>query len=142
MKIKNDNNLKRLALRADSTTFEIEEKVIALLLQKNWVKDFNDETYFGVALRLVIPGDAYVDEVYNAIRSLGIDWILSRDFEAFLSLKIMGDGDCPYCGGELDYAQPLTNANSEVSEEVEVLGHEYRCTHCRREVISIETPNL
>ena len=57
MKIKNDNNLKRLALRADSTTFEIEEKVIALLLQKNWVKDFNDETYFGVALRLVIPGD-------------------------------------------------------------------------------------
>ena len=35
MKIKNDNNLKRLALRADSTTFEIEEKVIALLLQKN-----------------------------------------------------------------------------------------------------------
>lgn len=142
MKIKNDNNLKRLALRADSTTFEIEEKVIALLLQKNWVKDFNDETYFGVALRLVIPGDAYVDEVYNAIRSLGIDWILSRDFEAFLSLKIMGDGDCPYCGGELDYAQPLTNANSEVSEEVEVLGHEYRCTHCRREVISIETTNL
>ena len=142
MKIKNDNNLKRLALRADSTTFKIEEKVIALLLQKNWVKDFNDETYFGVALRLVIPGDAYVDEVYNAIRSLGIDWILSRDFEAFLSLKLMGDGDCPYCGGELDYAQPITNANSEVSEEVEVLGHEYRCTHCRREVISIDTPNL
>ena len=102
MKIKNDNNLKRLALRADSTTFEIEEKVIALLLQKNWVKDFNDETYFGVALRLVIPGDTYVDEVYNAIRSLGIDWILSRDFEAFLSLKLMGDGDCPYCGGELE----------------------------------------
>ena len=118
MKIKNDNNLKRLALRADSTTFEIEEKVIALLLQKSWVKDFNDETYFGVTLRLVIPGDTYVDEVYNAIRSLGIDWILSRDFEAFLSLKLMGDGDCPYCGGELEYEQPITNANSEVSEEV------------------------
>ena len=63
MKIKNDNNLKRLALRADSTTFEIEEKVIALLLQKSWVKDFNDETYFGVTLRHVIPGDTYVDEV-------------------------------------------------------------------------------
>lgn len=142
MKIKNDNNLKRLALRADATTFEIEEKVISLLLQKNWVKDFNDETYFGVALRHVIPGDTYVDEVYNAIRSLGIDWILSRDFEAFLSLKLMGDGDCPYCGGELDYEQPITNANSEESEEVEVLGHEYRCTHCRREVIKIDTPNL
>ena len=142
MKIKNDNNLKRLALRADSTTFEIEEKVLSLLLQKDWVKDINDETYFGVALRHVIPGDTYVAEVYHAIRSLGIDWILSRDFEAFLNLKLMGDGDCPYCGEELDYEQPITNANSEVSEEVEVLGHEYQCTHCRREVISIDTPNL
>lgn len=142
MKIKNDNNLKRLALRADSTTFEIEEKVISLLFQKNWVIDFNNETLFGVALRLVIPGDTYVAEVYHAIRSLGIDWILSRDFEAFLNLKLMGDGDCPYCGGELDYARPITNANSEVSKEVEVLGHMYQCTHCRREVISIDTPNL
>lgn len=142
MKIKNNNNLKRLALRADSTTFEIEEKVIALLLQKSWIKDFNDETYFGVALHLVIPGDTYVAEVYHAIRSLGIDWILSRDYEAFLNLKLMGDGDCPYCGGDLDYALPITNANSEESEEVEVLGHEYQCTHCRREVISIDTPNL
>lgn len=142
MKIKNDNNLKRLALRADSTTFEIGKKVIALLLQKSWVKDFNDETSFGVALRLVIPGDTYVDEVYQAIRSLGIDWILSRDFEAFLDLKLMGDGDCPYCGGRLELSQPIVNANSEVSEEVEVLGHEYRCTHCRREVIKIDTPNL
>ena len=142
MKIKNDNNLKRLALRADSTTFEIEEKVIALILQKNWVKDFNDETYFGVALRLVIPGDTYVDEVYNAIRSLGIDWILSRDFEAFLSLKLMGDGDCPYCGGELDYEQPLTNANAKESEEVEVLGDECPCSHCRREVMRMDAPNL
>lgn len=142
MKIKNDNNLKRLALRADSTTFEIEEKVISLLLQKSWIKDINDEAYFGVALRLVIPGDTYVAEVYHAIRSLGIDWMLSRDFEAFLNLKLMGDGDCPCCGGELDYALPITNANSEVSEEVEVLGHEYQCTRCRREVISIDTPNL
>ena len=95
MKIKNDNNLKRLALRADSTTFEIEEKVLALILQKDWIKDINDETYFGVALRHVIPGSTYVDEIYNAIRSLGIDWILSRDFEAFLNLKLMGDGDGP-----------------------------------------------
>lgn len=142
MKIKNDNNLKRLALRADTTTFVIETEVIALLLQKGWIKGINDETYFGVALRRVIPGDTYVDEVYQAIRSLGIDWILSRDFEAFLNLELMGDGDCPYCGGELDYALPITNANSEVSEEVEVLGHEYQCTHCHREVISIDTPNL
>lgn len=142
MKIKNDNNLKRIALRADTTTFVIETEVIALLLQKGWIKGINDETYFGVALRRVIPGDTYVDEVYQAIRSLGIDWILSRDFEAFLDLKFMGDGDCPYCGGELNYALPITNANSEVSEEVEVLGHEYRCTHCNREVISIDTPNL
>lgn len=137
MKIKNDNNLKRIALRADSTTFEIEEKVIALLLQKNWVKDFNDETYFGVALRLVIPGDTYIAEVYHAIRSLGIDWVLNRDYDAFLNLRLLGDGDCPYCGGKMKFAQEIVNANSEESEEVEVLGNEYRCNHCHREVLYV-----
>lgn len=142
MKIKNDNNLRRLALRADSTTFEIEEKVLALILQKKWIKDFNDETYFGVALRHVLPASTYVDEIYNALRSLGIDWVLNRDYDSFLDLKLIGDGDCPYCGGRLELSQPIVNANSEVGEEVEVLGHEYRCTHCHREVISIATPNL
>lgn len=137
MKIKNDNNLQRLALRADSTPEDIEKEVLSIILQKHWITDFTDESYFGQPLRHIIPSRTYVDEIYNAIRELGIDWVLNRDYDAFLNLRLLGDGDCPYCGGKMKFAQEIVNANSEESEEVEVLGNEYRCNHCHREVLYV-----
>ena len=129
MGIKYDNNLQRLALRADTTSENIEKEVISIILKKDWITDFTDESWFGQPLRRIIPSNTYVDEVYHAIRSLGIDWILSRDFEAFLELRLLGDGDCPYCGGELEFSQDVVN--------VKILGSEYRCSHCHRDVLYV-----
>lgn len=57
-----------------------------------------------------IDKDILVSDVVNIIRKTGIKVVKSKHMDAFLALVLMGCGDCPECGGEM-----------------EVVDGEYRC---------------
>ena len=84
-------------------------------------------------IRKVLAGFLYGDES----RSIPADV-----FDAFCALTVIGDGDCPNCGGELEYTgtegHELKDGDYFTPNSYVVDNYVYRCVECGE---TIKTPN-
>ena len=64
---------------------------------------FCDYTTWGFTIgELLSMGDPVsMIEIEDAVAELGFKELKSCHVDAFLAARVMGDGDCPHCGGEL-----------------------------------------
>ena len=80
-------------------------ELCARMMDAGMLKD--DYANYGVNL-MRATGPQYVSDVHAVLADyLGIGMAIPSDvFRAFCRLMVMGDGNCPYCGGELEEMTP------------------------------------
>lgn len=108
MIVRQSNELSFLANEAGKTEKEISKVIVSELVKNEMVYD--EPESWGCNVFDCIDKDILVSDVVNIIRKTGIKVVKSKHMDAFLALVLMGCGDCPECGGEM-----------------EVVDGEYRC---------------
>ena len=108
MIVRQSNELSFLANEAGKTEKEISKMIVSELVKNEMVYD--EPESWGCNVFDCIDKDILVSDVVNIIRKTGIKVVKSKHMDAFLALVLMGCGDCPECGGEM-----------------EVVDGEYRC---------------
>jgi hypothetical protein len=143
MRFKIDENLKRVAAAKAARPETVSVELLAWLVEKGMIEEPTD--YWGDTV-LIATGPQYVSDIcavlaeylYNyALHSIAPDV-----FDAFCSLVIFGDGDCPYCGGRLEHikteGRELNDGDYFTPNSYVVDGYIYRCVECGK---IIETTN-
>lgn len=94
----------------------------------------DDPEFWGCTLFDSIERDIPVSEVVGIIKATGISVVRSEHLDAFLNLVLVGKGDCPICGGEME----ITDGDYKVCggdgyltpHEYEPTFEERTCKHC------------
>lgn len=101
MRFKIDENLRKIATakQADAETVAVE--LCAYMVNAGIVEDAPE--HWGESV-LIATGPQYVKDVCDLLAGyLNVPRIHTDIFDAFCRLIVMGDGDCPNCGGRLVY---------------------------------------
>ena len=143
MRIKIDDNLKKVAAAINMAP--IDHAIFADLLCKKLIAsdllaDIPDN--YGLPM-IQATGKARVFDVVSVlIEYLGIPTMDMDAFDAFCKCIVIGDGDCPKCGGELEHYE---NEGHEINDgdylhpnTYIVDKYVYRCRECG-EIIKSET---
>ncbi len=103
MRFKIDENLK---IVADAMEYPQPIETVAVelcsrLIDAGMIEDPND--HWGESV-LLATGPQYAKDVCDVLaKYLCVEYIDTDVFDAFCRLIVMGDGDCPHCGGNLLY---------------------------------------
>lgn len=141
MRFKIDENLRKIATakQADAETVAVE--LCAYMVNAGIVEDAPE--HWGESV-LIATGPRYVKDVCAVLagflygdksRSIPADV-----FNAFCALTIVGDGDCPHCGGELEFVKTdgheLNDGDYNTPNSYVIDNYVYRCVECG-EIIKI-----
>lgn len=99
MKIAESKELTLLSYETNKSTKETSKAIINELMKKNIIED--DTTFYGILLYDCLY-DVAIGEINNILSDSGITCPSVDDVKNFLSLYVIGDGDCPECGGEME----------------------------------------
>ena len=137
MRIQESKHLSSLAKEANMTEEKLSEALTNELVNRGLVSD--DVANYGNWLCDSLEPDTSVSDVVGVLNSIGINDVRSKHVKCFLFLKIIGDGECPDCGGEMEtidgdyrhtggdgYLTPL---------EYEPLWEEKVCRNCGKKII-------
>lgn len=135
MKIKIDNNLELLARIAGKGTKETAEKLAELVEQAAEMPI--DEFAYGMNIFELALEEGWMHSktFYAMFDVLGIDSVSVRAYEALRKCIIIGDGDCPECGGNLEFADEDNNGEPFGSPDYNWKTRTYRCKLCGEEVV-------
>lgn len=100
MNIRKDKELNILAKASGMNEKEVSTIIVNELLKSEMIQD--EEENFGFTLFEIIDRYTPVSDVINIITATGISVVRSEHLNAFLSLVLMGNGDCPICGGNME----------------------------------------
>lgn len=100
MTFKYDEHFKRLADKAGVKPYEFAERVYNAFDTLDTF--FDDTECFGCTILSNLENCYLVTDVISVIKDAGIKDVTCEDLSDFLMLVVMGDGDCPECGGEGD----------------------------------------
>ena len=109
MRFKRNNELFRFVKMVSETTKkDIGRGLCAHLVKSGIIEDANE--HWGESV-LIATGPQYVSDVCAVLAEYLYDdethSIPADVFDAFCRLTVMGDGDCPKCGGELIYDETI-----------------------------------
>lgn len=137
MRIKESKYLSTLAKLANMTEEKLSETLINELVERKLISD--DEANYGNWLTDCLEPDTSVSDVVGVLNSIGINDVRSKHINHLLSMVIIGDGECPECGGEMEtidadyrctggdgYSTPL---------EYESIWEEKVCRNCGKKII-------
>lgn len=105
VKFKEDSNLKIVAEVAGKPAWMVSRGLCAAVL-KSGVTRREESEYEDLYRRTVMDAtqDSMVADVCECLfKYLGVDRVTSYVFYAFCNLVFWGMGDCPYCGGKLEF---------------------------------------
>lgn len=100
MKFKESTEVRTLANEAGLSINEFSNTVISELIKSEAIED--DVYCWGLAVRDAIDGDTQVKTLVDILYKIGIPIVTNRHFDALLDLVLMGENDCPKCGGEME----------------------------------------
>lgn len=100
MKIKESEQLKMLATESGKTANQVSETIVTELINKQIIEDISDN--WGVPVADCYERDVTVVEMVDVIRAIGISPVRSVHLDALLECVLIGDDDCPECGGEME----------------------------------------
>lgn len=135
MILKQDANLAIVAARANKHTADVAYILTNGLLNAGLIK--NDTEYYGLALKDCVDGETPVATLVDIIKQTGIDRVNDTTYDAFLECIVMGDGDCPECGGEMEYwdgdGHEISNGYDNPPDYVPDW-EQYRCPICGHKI--------
>ena len=137
MRIQESKYLSSLAKAVNMTEDKLSEALIDELISRGMVCD--DEANYGNKLLECFEPDTTLTDVVNVLNSIGIQDVKSEHINPLLYMIIIGDGECPDCGGEMEtvdadyrctggdgYSTPL---------EYEATWEEKYCRNCGKKII-------
>ena len=135
MRFKIDKNLTRVAAAKAARPEIVAVELLAALVDAGMIEDTND--HWGESV-LIATGPRYVNDIcavlaeylYNdETRSIPADV-----FDAFCALIVVGDGDCPHCGGELVFTategHELKDGDYYTPNSYVIDTYVYQCREC------------
>ena len=143
MTIKQDKNLAVIANRARKNISDVAYILTQGLLNAGLIKD--DEEYYGVALKDRVDGETPVFTIVDIIKQTGIETVVDTDYDAFCECIIMGDGDCPECGGEMELwdcrGHEISSGNRDLPPNYVTEWEEWCCPYCGHTIEKDFTPD-
>ena len=100
MIIKESENLKKLATLSGKTANQVSETIIMELVNRKIIEDIPDN--WGLSVSDCYDRDITLSEVVEIIRAIGISVVRSEHLDALVECILIGSGDCPECGGEME----------------------------------------
>lgn len=132
MKLKESEKLKELAAKAGMSVETLSDKIISEF-EKRQILDCSP-CYWGMPLSECYVRDVTISEVVSIIRSCGVKFSDSDTLDIILESKIIGEGDCPECGGEMeptDGEYKVVGGDGYSTPYVhEAIWEELTCKHC------------
>ena len=143
MKIRESKELRYIANAAGRTTEDAADVMIEAMIKNGII--YEDPEIWGQEVgenleRGVNEPDVTLKNLVDVVKATGIETVTSRHIEALTKLVLMGNGDCPECGGEMeviDGAYDCTGGDGYYSErEYSPIWETRRCLHCGHVVSS------
>jgi predicted RNA-binding Zn-ribbon protein involved in translation (DUF1610 family) len=137
MRIKESKYLSSLANEVNMTEKQLSETLVNELVNRELVSD--DVANYGNLLLECFEPDIQVSDVVGLLNSIGIKDVKSKHITWLVFMKIIGDGECPECGGEMetidaDYRR--TGGDGYLTPlEYEPLWEEKVCRNCGNKII-------
>lgn len=132
MRISDSKQLNALATVSGKTAKQVSDIIVSELLNKKIIADTSDN--WGCPVVDCYDRDITVIEIAEVIRAIGIDVVKSMHLDALLECVLIGDGDCPECGGEMEVidGQYKQTGGFDYDSEPEYtpIWEENTCTHC------------
>ncbi len=136
MRIKTDKFMVQFAQEVGLPTkpYGVGKALCLRFIKKGMLEDVPD--YYGASI-LTALGPQYIKDVCEEIKDcLHLERISSDAFDAFCKLTLMGDGDCPHCGGDVEfmetYGHELNDGDYMTPNSYVVDGYVYRCKVCNQ----------
>lgn len=131
MCIKENEQLNVLATAAGKKMAVVSKIIIEELIKREIIVDVSD--IWGCAFKNVYNRDLKVNEVIEVIQSTGIETVRCEHLDAFMELILLGDYDCPVCGGEMEvtdgeYKEVFTDMLTEPF--IKIIWEEKTCKVC------------
>lgn len=102
------------------------------MLNKKIIEDTPDN--WGCPVADCNNRDITITEITDVIRAIGINVVKSVHLDALLECVLIGDGDCPECGGEMEITDgeyKQTGGDGYITPpEYTPFWEETTCTHC------------
>lgn len=121
-----------VAARANKHVADVSYILTNGLMNAGLISD--DFDYYGVALRECVDSETPIATLIDIIKQTGIESVNDTTYDAFLGCIVMGDGDCPECGGELKLRVHETceipSGNYDVPPDYEVEYEYWSCDVC------------
>lgn len=135
MRFKIDKNLKRVAAAKAASPETVAVELCAALVDAGMIDDAPDnwgESVWAAA------GQRYVSDVCAVLAEYlygdESHSVPADVFDAFCALIVMGDGDCPHCGGNLIFDETegheLKDGDYYTPNSYEIDYHVYHCAVC------------
>lgn len=134
MRIKESNLLKRLATDSGKTAKQVSEIVVSELLKNKVIED--DPDNWGVSVFDAINEDVTEEQTANCYAAISeaLGVYLKRVYFIVPDLDLMGNEDCPKCGGEMEVTDgeyKQTGGDGYLTPpEYTAIWEEKTCTHC------------
>lgn len=133
MRIKENDQLTYIALCAKRQIADVANCIVGGLLGSGIMTDEKDN--YGCCLRECIEEDTPVMTVVEILKgATGLDVITCDVFDAFFDCVVMGDGDCPICGGRMELvdSEYYTESNCDPYSKPEtvVTWEKFQCCVC------------
>jgi hypothetical protein len=135
MRFKIDDNLKEAAAAIQLSPIDLSifaRLLCQKLIASNILSDVPDN--YGLTMIQATGRARVYDVVFALIEYLGIPALDMDTFDAFCRCVVIGDGDCPECGGELEH---IENEGHEIKDgdyltpnTYVVDKYVYRCREC------------
>ena len=132
MKIKESEQLKRLATASGQTSNKVSETIVTELINKGIIEDISDN--WGCPVVDCYERDVTIEQMAGIIRAIGIFPVRSVHLDDLLECILIGDDDCPECGGEMEVTDgeyKQTGGDGYLTPpEYTPIGEEKTCRHC------------
>lgn len=136
MQFKNDKYLDVLCSASRKSAAFVGKSLCAAFINAGMLED--TEFVYGANVLLAM-GPQYMSDVKRIIcETLGLSTLTDDVFKAFCRLKVIGDGNCPNCGGRLELkdvqGHTVYSWRNEFPPEFETESEIYRCDVCGEEI--------
>lgn len=136
MRIKNDDNLRKFAASLGENAEEIAKTIPADFIKTGLLKD--SPVNYGITIENLLDEVGMADTIFVLFQTLGVFQIREEVFDLFKRLILIGDGLCPFCGGDMELyhyeGHFLPSGERDCEPEWENTEAEYICTACHETI--------
>lgn len=131
MRIKESEQIKRVATITGRTFNQLSATVVSELQYRNLIDDISDN--WGCSIRECLNREIPITETTQIMCVLGVP-PRSEYVDAIMNAILVGSGDCPECGGEMEVTDgeyKRTGGDGYITEpEYTPIWEQKTCTHC------------